>query len=134
MISPEVEKILSTCVATHEALQTLLRLKSEPHRTWRADDLATALNIEIDLARRTLQSLVDGGMLLTDTSSNPPGYRYAPSSPALAGVAHELQQTWLQQPLEIIRVMNSNAIARTRTKAIRVFADAFILSKGRKDD
>jgi len=27
----------------------------------------------MDLARRTLQSLVDGGMLLTDTSSNPPG-------------------------------------------------------------
>lgn len=134
MISPEVEGILSNCVATHEALQTLLRLKSEPHRTWCAEDLATALNLEIDLARQTLQSLLAGGMLRTDTSAAGPGYRYAPRSHALEAVGDELQQAWREHPLEIIRVMNSNAIARTRTDAIRAFADAFILSKGCKDD
>ena len=134
MISPDVERILSTCVATHEALQTLLLLKRAPGRTWRADELAAALNLERDLARRTLQGLASGGLLAMDTVSAPPGYRYAPGTPEATAAADGLERTWLERPLEVIAVMNSNAIARTRTDAIRAFADAFLIPRGRSDD
>ena len=134
MISPAMQRMLSTCVASHEALQTLLLLQREPERTWRADEVATVLNLEADLAQSTLQALVDGQLLAVDTSGAATVYRYAPGSSVDAVVVDELRQVWLTQPLEIIRSMNANAIARTRTEAIRAFADAFILRGGRRDD
>jgi hypothetical protein len=134
MISPGVQRILSTCVASHEALQALLLLHRERERTWHAEEVATALNVQADLARSTLQALVDGQLLLVDTSAAVAAYRYAPGSSVDAAVVDELRQAWLTQPLEIIRVMNTNAIARTRIEAIRAFADAFILRGGRHDD
>jgi len=134
MISPGIQRLLSTSVANHEALQTLLLMRREPERSWRADEVATALNLGSDLARSTLQALVDGQLLRVDTSAAATAYRYAPGSSVDAAVVDELRQAWLAQPLEIIRFMNANAIARTRTEAIRAFADAFILPRGRRDD
>jgi predicted transcriptional regulator len=125
--------MLATCVSTHEALQALLKLKRAPERTWSADELGNELNLERDLIRRTLQGLASGGLLAMDTSSTPTGYRYAPES-GPAAAADELERTWLEQPLKIISVLNANAIARTRTKAIRAFADAFLIPKEPSDD
>jgi hypothetical protein len=134
MISPTIEAALSTCVSSHEALQALLLLQREANRVWRIEDVAAALRIDVGLAASTLQALGEGGLLAADHAAVPAAYRYAPAGPAQAELVDELRQAWLAEPLEIIRIMNANAIARTRTDAIRAFADAFIFPGGRRDD
>jgi hypothetical protein len=134
MISSAIEAALSSWIASHEALQALLLLQREADRVWRAEDVAAALHIEGTLASRTLRALADGGLLALDAGASPPAYRYSPAGPELAALVDELREAWFNQPLEIIRIMNSKAISRTRTEAIRAFADAFILPGSRRDD
>ena len=42
-----------------------------------------------------------------------------------------LVEVYEEQPIEIIKLMSANAIERVRTAALRAFADAFVLHKGK---
>jgi hypothetical protein len=45
-----------------------------------------------------------------------------------------LATVYAARPIEIIRLMTSNAIERVRTAALRTFVDAFVLRKDKDKD
>ena len=134
MITDTVLALLEQRVASFEALQVLLLLHREPRCEWLARDLAAAANVPAHLVEEVLQHLVSGRLVTTTATATPVRYRYAPREAADAPLVDELSRAWSDQPLTIIRILNANSIARTRMRAIVAFADAFILSKGKRDD
>ncbi len=134
MLPERIQSILATRVVGHEALQALLLMHRESARVWRAEELAAALGLHPGLARTTLEVLAAGGLLRPVAGATGTSYRYSPADPADEELVAELRRAWNEQPLEIIRLMNANAITRTRSDAMRAFSDAFLLSKRRRDD
>jgi hypothetical protein len=134
MLPPRVQSILATRVVSHEALQALLLMHRESQREWRPAELAAALNLHVGLAEGALEVLAAGGLVRQVASVGGASFRYAPVDSADEGLVTELRRIWEEQPLEIIRLMNANAISRTRSDALRAFSDAFLLSKRRSDD
>src|SRR5512134_2038319 len=134
MIAEGLETFLAARVASHEELQTLLLLCREPDRDWRADQLAAELHIEVELAESALGNLAARGLLASSGKGAESSYRYGAANATDDALCQQLAQAWLEQPLAIIRRLNANAIARTRVQAIKAFADAFIIQKGKKGD
>lgn len=134
MIPDTIRALLEQRIASFEALQVLLLLHREPRREWRGQDLAAEMNLPADVAEGALQQLVSGSLVVATAPAARGPYRYAPLEAADVPLVDELSRAWSDQPLTIIRILNANSIARTRMQAIRAFADAFILSRGKRDD
>jgi len=56
---------------------------------------------------------------------------YALAPPPRGETLARLVEVYEEQPIEIIKLMSTNAIERVRTAALRAFADAFVLHKGK---
>ena len=63
----------------------------------------------------------------------PDRYIYAPANPDLAHAVEVLARVYETDRAALMNVMNASAIERLRTKAMRAFADAFIIRKKDKN-
>jgi hypothetical protein len=129
MISDDVNTLLRDCIESFEQLEVLLLLHRTPGQPWTADAVSTAtpLKLSLDVAEEALAhlrrwKLVEGEARI---------YRYNPAN-RLDATVRALAAVYEDDRLEVMKIMNQNAIERVRTSALRAFADSFFVGKGGK--
>lgn len=124
-----VRLLLTEHIDSYEQLEVLLLL----HRDRSADWTAAALGERLDIPRSTitaaLRALRAGGLVQSQREKWLIRCAYAPASPALDDAVRQLARLYAEHPIPIIRLMTSNAIERVRTRAIRTFAESFVLRR-----
>lgn len=129
MISDDVNTLLRDCIESFEQLEVLLLLHRTPGETWSPDAVATATTLKLSsdvaddaLAHLRRWKLIDGEARV---------YRYDPAN-RLDATVRALAAVYEEDRLEVMKIMNQNAIERVRTSALRAFADSFFVGKGGK--
>jgi hypothetical protein len=129
MISDDVKSLLRDCIESFEQLEVLLLLHGTPDQTWAPDAVTTASRLNLSeeavadaLAHLRRWKLVEGEARL---------YRYSPAN-RLDATVRALATAYEDDRLEVMRLMNQNALERVRTSALRAFADAFFVGGGGK--
>lgn len=125
----EVRRLLFERIASYEQLEALLLLRADGARFSSVPELVAILRIDETSVVAALEALEAHRLLEKRTA--PVSYRYAPADAATAGLVDRLARLYVEQRLEVIRQMSTNAIERVRSSAARAFADAFLL-RGRK--
>jgi hypothetical protein len=113
-----VEKIDS--VAQMEAL---LLLRSDPQQEWNLESLAKRLYIDEKQTAEALEGLCADGFLVT-TITEPPQYRYQPSSENLRQMVDRVSDIYSKHLVPITNLIHSKPKTR-----VQEFADAFRLRK-----
>jgi len=130
--STELESFLLARIETYEELETLLLLRREPQSSWSPDAVGARLNIDRERALETLMRLAGAGLLRAVHSAPDKPYCYDPVDAAIDRVVEQLDVAMGSRQLDLIKLMNANAMTRMRTRAIRAFADAFVLQDREK--
>ncbi|HET9298470.1 MAG TPA: hypothetical protein VFO11_00905 [Candidatus Polarisedimenticolaceae bacterium] len=129
-LSPATQAFLNEHVEEYEDLEVLLLLFRHPERSWSAAEVAEHLRVSSDAVTDALAHMRSHA--LAESVPGPiPRFRYAASQGGTC--VEELSAAYEHDRLRIIRRMNANALERLRTSAIRAFAEAFRLRKGRDD-
>ena len=131
-LSPETQAFLREHIEEYEHLELLLLLFRDQERTWSADEAAERLALSPRVVSEALAHLRSRG-LVAGAAGPTPGFRFHAVGQSTSAAVRELATAYEQSRLSIIRQMNANALERLRTSAIRAFADAFRLRKGRDD-
>jgi hypothetical protein len=114
-IPTELKVFLRDRIKSIWALELLLLLFRQSHRSWTVDELA----LELRASRRIVVEILNqfAGLAKEEGSSR---FRYAPATPEIETRVEELERFYAQRPLslmkEILSVPNSK---------IQSFADAF---------
>jgi len=134
MIPEDVKGLLRDYIESFEQLEILLLLHRRRDDTWTPDSVASALsmNMDPDDAEAALQDLCRRSLVDVRVDGAEQCYRYRQSAPGLEATIHALSEGYEEHRLEVIKLMNKNAIERVRTSAIRTFADAFFVGGGGK--
>jgi hypothetical protein len=131
-LSFELRQFLDTFVHTFEDLEVLLLLYRRADEALTLQEVHSALKLNSELAASALDDLTQRG-IAQKLSDEPPRFRYA-SPRSAQKVVDELARVHAEQHIALITTIASNAITRVRTSAIRTFAEAFMLRKGKKDN
>ncbi|WP_332659127.1 hypothetical protein [Brevundimonas sp.] len=100
------------------ALEALIVLKRDPDIGWATDDLVAEMRASATLVTDCILVLQRAGLVIEHSGS----VRYAPASPALAGLADALQGAYRQRPVAVV-----NWITARRSDPLKGFADSFRL-------
>jgi predicted DNA-binding transcriptional regulator len=129
-----VRLLLERHIESYEQLEVVLLLHRCRDLRWTGDKVGQALNIPSTAAETALAALRRSGIAAeVREADGSVGYLYAPASPTEAEAVDQLAEAYSTQRVEIMKLMNANALLRVRTGALRAFADAFDLGKGKKD-
>ncbi len=131
-LSEGVRALLRDAVGTFEQLETLLLLVREQDRSWTADAVGGRLSVDASLAREALDHLHRVNLLVRVDVAEPE-FRYRPARPELDEAVADLARAYRDQTIAVVKVLNEQAVQRIRSSALRVFADAFLLGKKRRD-
>ena len=126
-IPEDVRSLLRECVISYEQLEALLFLRSKVEQDCSTEDVATHLKVPPETIAEALDHLRRYGLASVGAESMQ--YRYAPATPALSAAVEALARVYDTDRAALMNVMNAAAIERLRTKAIRAFADAFIIDR-----
>jgi hypothetical protein len=133
-LSSDVLALLRAHIESYEHLAILLLLFREQLRDWSEAELATTLHIPSQLAVTALQGLCSAGLLRV-VAAGPTGqygsasrYGYA-SAGDIDATIERLALAFTDNPAQVVKVLNANAIEKVRASALRAFADAFVLQK-----
>jgi hypothetical protein len=121
----EVRRFLADHVGSYEELEALVYLAHRPRRSWTAEEVATGTRLStlVDLRRVGLvDEVMHGGRSR---------FVFWPASPRLASAAAQFVRVYDANPVDVIHLMNNNALQRVRTSAAIAFADAFVLRRDR---
>ena len=129
-LSASVQALLRDRVHSVEELETLLVLRSDRLRVWSASELASTLRIGLSGVETALSKLVANGLSVATASG---AHAYKAESPQLGQAVDELAKAYDEQRIEVLVFISQSAISRVRTNALRTFAEAFQLSRGKKD-
>ncbi len=134
MISDDVKALLRDHIESFEQLEILLLLHRRRGDTWTPDSVARALsmNMDPDDAATALEDLCRSSLVDVRVDGAGRSYRYRQGAPNLEATIHALSEGYEEHRLEVIKLMNKNAIERVRTSAMRTFADAFFVGVGGK--
>ncbi len=132
-VPEDVKQLLYETIRTYEQLEALVLLHGAPDAGWNAQRIADALRIPDDAAAEMLHAMSLAGLIESAQCADPAAPTYRVAAGALGDIAARLVQAYDDNRLEVIRLMNANAIHRMRTDAMRAFADAFLFSKDGKD-
>ncbi|HEY4210779.1 MAG TPA: hypothetical protein VGM84_04830 [Steroidobacteraceae bacterium] len=133
-VTPDVRRLLEQHVESYEQLEIILLMHRTRDVQWNADALGHSLHIPTTSAASALIALHRSRIVSTAPGPNgTSSYVYAPTSAADVSAIDQLSEDYAVQRIEIIKLMNANALLRVRTSALRAFADAFDLRKGPKD-
>ena len=126
-----VRTLLQDCLASYEELNILLFLRRESPQAWSAESIGSRLAVPRSLVVVALAELQGNHLIETGTDPAESRYTFAPATPALRDAVGDLSAAYEQHPLEVIKCMSDNAMKRLRLAALRTFADAFVLRKGK---
>lgn len=132
-IPENVRLLLATSIETYDQLAMLLLLLERPNEELTAQRVAELLNVSPAAAQSSLEHLGAADLLIASGDANAPRYRYGPGRPELDQAARGLAQAYQDRRVEVMQLMSANAIERVRSGAIRLFADAFLLGRSKKD-
>ncbi|HEY6455269.1 MAG TPA: hypothetical protein VIY90_08325 [Steroidobacteraceae bacterium] len=124
-----VAAFLLEYIESYEELEILLLLRLEATEVWSETRISDRLGVSAALTAEAISKLIAHG--LVKLQGERPRCVFAPRSEAIDEAVTALARSYTSQRLEIVKLMNSNAIKRMRTEALRAFSDAFVL---RKDD
>jgi len=127
-LSERVREFLRDNIVSYEQLEALILLCRHTDEPRTAEAAGEALGISTASAESALGHLVDRGLLQHGTAPR----SFVFSGVSSTGVVEELANVYRTNRLAIMNEMNANAIERVRTRAMQMFADAFVL--GRKKD
>jgi hypothetical protein len=127
-IPEEIRSLLRDRIPSHEQLEVLLLMHSDPARQWAIEEFSDNLRISVILAEEAVQHLAAAGLV---ELFRQPGkaLRARGPLPAYAGLVDRLAQVYRDARLEVVMLMSANAIERMRTGAVRAFADAFVIKR-----
>lgn len=128
-----VRALLHDRITSYEELSILLFLRRERGTVRTAHAISASLGLPLTLAVAALASLQTQQLVASASGGAGPYYEYAPASPALDEIVGSLASSYDSRPLEIVKLMSENALERIRRRALRAFADAFVLRKGKDD-
>lgn len=130
MVGGDVCAFLRDYIDSYECLEVLLLLRRE-RISWTAEALSTRLNTRAPLIDDAIASLVRSRLVIANDQKALTSYIYAAEDSAEDAVVGSLERVYREEPIKIMQLMSTNAIERLRTGALRTFADAFILRKGK---
>jgi hypothetical protein len=129
-LTDDVRRLLSEDIEGYEQLEALLLLFGEADG-WTRDRVGERLGIDADLASTSLAQLVDRGLVARGADGS---YRFSPRDDQLAAAVAKLAAAYGdERRLHVMKAMNENAMQRLRHGAARLFADSFVLRKGKND-
>ena len=126
-VAEDVQAFLHEHIETYEQLATLALL-FENRESWNVERVALRTHVSEEDALHALVELCDMGFVVADATGDVRSFRYSASSPASETIAR-LAGLYTSQPLEIMRLMNANAMERVRTSMARSFASAFLVGR-----
>jgi hypothetical protein len=132
-LSQEAQAFLRDHVQSYEELEVLLLCARHPETGWTVDEITERLNLPSASLEEALENLHARRILDRRDEEGRRVFRYSPASAAEGRTIESLAQAYEGDRLEIMRLMNANAVERVRNSAIRAFADAFLLRKNEKD-
>jgi DNA-binding transcriptional ArsR family regulator len=132
MIPEDVTNLLRGYIESFEQLEIMLLLHRTRAESSTTDAVASALNLSPDAAATALEKLSRVGLaeLLIDGGTR--RYRCRQGVADLEATLHKLAEVYEENRLDVIKLMNKNAIERVRTSAMRAFSDAFFVGGGGK--
>jgi hypothetical protein len=129
-----LRRFLADHIDSFEALEALLLLRRNPDQVWEHASMAETLHLPGSLAADALRALVRAGLCEGGTPGAI-GFRYRPSTKAMADQVEELVRHCDSDRIGILNAMNENALERIRRGMLHAFADAFLFKRHRgKDD
>jgi hypothetical protein len=113
-LPPEVIALIRDRIDSLEVLEVLLLVRRDRTRRWDAASISAASRIRGDNAERALRTLATHGFV----EERRGGFRWSADG-ALDAASEELARVYAEEPLELIREMNAQAIERAREWAAR---------------
>lgn len=117
-VDPELAAFIEAAIPTVWALECLIILKRNPDVAWATDDLVAEMRASTTLVNDCVLVLQRAGLVIEQSGS----VKYAPASPALAGLADALQNTYRERPVAVV-----NRITARKSDPLKGFADSFRL-------
>lgn len=126
----DVQRFLLENLESYEQLQALLLIAKAPDKDWTAKHVAEALRLSPASARAVLEHLSRRSLLKGRGAVDEMLFTYVPEQ---AAVVQRLVQICGSEPHVVMKWMNTHALERVRSEAIKTFADAFLLRKKKPD-
>jgi hypothetical protein len=126
-LQPRVRTFLSEYINSIEQLETLLLMRASPDRTWDAEAINCELRTSLASAAERLSELAQRRLIVVDPSS-PSRYRYEPVDAGTRAIIDLVADAYRERRVTVISFIFSKP-----PDAIRRFADAFRLGKGKPD-
>jgi hypothetical protein len=133
-VPAEVRAFLSETIGSYEHLELLLLVCADRQCTWTPQTVAERSKLPSDTAAEALEHLLRHGLLTAETSNSGKVFTYSPATRHLDELVGALVQAYDANQLGIIELMSALAIERVRHRAVRLFADAFVLGRKRDKD
>lgn len=131
-VDPEVRQFLLQHVETYEQLEVLLLLCRQRDRSWSPEAVGERLRISTLVAAKALDDLCRARLVDQLKVGRENAYTFRPASTKLGSTVEALVRVYDDSPLNIIHLMNANALDRVRSAAARTFADAFVFDPKKK--
>jgi hypothetical protein len=134
MVSPplslEVELLLRQ-IDSFEQLEVLFLLHRSPERWWSAASVASETKFTDADSIDALQTLSRSHLIGFRENGDQMEFRSASDHSELCCTIDSLVTVYRENPIEIMRRLNANSMERVRTSALKAFANAFLLRKGK---
>jgi len=131
MVSEKAKALLRDYIESFEQLEILLLLHRRRGDTLGADSVVTELKLGLDSVDDALAHLARAHLIAVRAES-PRLFQYGPANSVMDAAVGDLAGAYDDNRLEVINLMNTNAIERVRTSAMRAFANSFLLGGGGK--
>ncbi len=131
-IPEDVVALLRDRVTSLEQLEVVLRLRAESATHWRVEDMADRVGLPPDVTEAALLALSVAELVAFVREGDEPRWFYRPATAALDEQLERLAEWHRARPLELMRLLNAQAMDRIRNSAARAFSEAFVI--GRKKD
>ena len=132
-LTDAVTALLADRIESFEQLETLLLLRQHRDQAWTPKSVGEKLGIAATTAAEALEHLCRKNLLDDRVDGEALRFRYAPATPDLDGAVSALARAYGERRLEVMTLVSANAVARVRTSATRMFADAFLIGRRKKD-
>jgi hypothetical protein len=127
----EVRRFLAEHVDSYEQLEALVYLARRPRRSWTPEEIATGTRLPTLAAIKALDELRRVGLVDAILEGRGTRFTFWPATPALSSAAEQFVAVYDANPVDVIHLMNQNALQRVRSSAAILFAEAFVLRRPR---
>jgi hypothetical protein len=122
LLKPDVQKLISDCIDSVEAVEILLLLRRSPDAYWTSDAVSQQLGMQSQLASAKLRGLAENRLLVVGGDTG--AYRYAPRDAETRQAVDNLAAAYANLRIHVI-----NTIYSANLERLRAFSDAFRLKK-----